>query len=110
VTALGVRVLRTPAPQANSVCERSGGTLRRECLDFLIPLNERHLKVSLKSWVAHFNHGRQHMSLGPAIPVLLHPSLPKSIHRHDIPVGHVIRSTPILGGLHHEYCLEKVAA
>jgi transposase InsO family protein len=40
VTDLGVRVLRTPvrAPMANSVCERFGGTLRRECLDLLIPL------------------------------------------------------------------------
>ena len=36
---LGVRVLRTPvrAPKANAVCERLGGSLRRECLDFLIP-------------------------------------------------------------------------
>jgi hypothetical protein len=40
VTDLGVRVLRTPlrAPMANSVCERFGGTLRRECLDYLIPI------------------------------------------------------------------------
>jgi transposase InsO family protein len=56
VTALSVRVARTPvrAPQANAICERFGGTLRRECLDFLIPLNERHLKLTLKSWVTHF--------------------------------------------------------
>ena len=51
VTAMGVRVLRTPvqAPKANSLCERFGGTLRRECLDFLIPFNERHLKAVLKT-------------------------------------------------------------
>jgi hypothetical protein len=30
--------------------------------------------------------------------------------RHSIPVGHVIRSTAILGGLHHEYVLERTAA
>lgn len=52
VTDLGVRVLRTPvrAPMANSVCERFGGSLRRECLDFLIPINERHLKMTIKEW------------------------------------------------------------
>jgi transposase InsO family protein len=67
VTAMGVQVLRTPtqAPKANSVCERFGGTLRREYLDFLIPLNDRHLKKVLKTWIAHFNHARPHMSLGP---------------------------------------------
>jgi putative transposase len=47
---LGVRVLRTPvrAPQANAVCERLGGSLRRECLDFLIPFNKRHLKLTIR--------------------------------------------------------------
>jgi putative transposase len=57
VTDLGVRVLRTPlrAPMANSVCERFGGTLRRECLDYLIPINERHLKLTIKEWVLHYN-------------------------------------------------------
>jgi len=51
VTTLGVRVLRTPvrAPTANAFCERFGGTLRRECLDFLIPFNERHLGLVLKN-------------------------------------------------------------
>jgi transposase InsO family protein len=51
LTNLGVRVLRTPiqAPMANSVCERLGGTLRRECLDFLIPFNERHLRIVVKN-------------------------------------------------------------
>jgi hypothetical protein len=40
-------VLRTPvrAPTANAFCERLGGGLRRECLDFLIPLHERHLQM-----------------------------------------------------------------
>src|ERR1051326_5115680 len=52
VKDMGVRVLRTPvrAPKANSICERLGGSLRRECLDFLIPLNERHLKMTVKEW------------------------------------------------------------
>src|SRR5215471_11003942 len=60
VTGLGVRVLRTPvrAPRANAVCERLGGSLRRECLDFLIPINERHLKMTVTEWVIHYNRGR----------------------------------------------------
>ena len=50
VTQLGVRVLRSPvrAPTANAFCQRLGGSLRRECLDFLIPLNERHLRMIVK--------------------------------------------------------------
>ncbi len=46
VTRLGERVLRTPvrAPRANAYCERLGGSLRRECLDFLTPLSEGHLR------------------------------------------------------------------
>ncbi len=57
VKDLGVHVLRTPvrAPKANAFCERLVGTVRRECLDFLIPLSERHLKAILKVWVSHYN-------------------------------------------------------
>jgi len=70
VRALGVRPLRTPrrAPQANSYCERLIGTTRRECLDFLIPLSENHLRRILESWVTYYNQMRPHSSLGPSIP------------------------------------------
>ena len=51
IAAMGLTVLRTPvrAPQANAFCERLIGTIRRECLDFVVPLNERHVGVSLRS-------------------------------------------------------------
>lgn len=57
VTKLGVRVLRTPvrAPMANVFCERLGGSLRRVCLDFLIALHERHLRMMVKEWGLHDN-------------------------------------------------------
>jgi putative transposase len=112
VTAMGVRVLKTPvrAPKGNSLCERFGGTLRRECLDFLIPLNERHLRFVLKTWIPHFNCARPHMFLGPGIPAASRAPAPENDHRHRIPAGHVVRNTAVLGGLHHEYRLEKVAA
>jgi putative transposase len=112
VTDLGVRVLRTPvrAPMANSVCERFGGTLRRECLDFLIPLNERHLKMTIKEWGLHYNRGRPHSSLGPGIPEPNQDSVPASDHRHKLPAGYRVVKTSVLGGLHHEYRLVKEAA
>ena len=70
VAAMGRRVVKTPVrtPQANAFCERVIGTMRRECLDWLIPLNERHLRWILRAWVTHYNRGRPHASLGPGIP------------------------------------------
>jgi putative transposase len=112
ISAMRMRVLRTPvrAPKANSVCERFGGTLRRECLDFLIPFNERHLKAVSKTWISHFNGARTHMSLGPGILAASRPPAPENHHRHRLPTGHAVRRAAVLGGLHQEYWLEKVAA
>ena len=109
---MGVRVLRTPvrAPKANSVCERFGGTLRRECLDYLIPINERHLKMATKEWVTHYNRGRPHSSLGPGFPEPTQDSVPDSGHRHRLPAGYHVVKDSVLGGLHHEYRLVKEAA
>jgi len=46
VAGLGLEVIKTPvrSPKANSLCERLIGTLRRECLDWVIPLTEAHLQ------------------------------------------------------------------
>jgi len=110
---MGLRVLKTPVrtPVAHTICERVIGTLRRECLDFVIPLNDRHLYRILQQWVAHYNEGRPHMSLGPGIPqprpVL--PGLPQAV-RHLIPMGQRIVARSVLSGLHHDYGLEKQAA
>jgi hypothetical protein len=51
--AMALRILKTPfrAPQANAYCERLVGSIRRECLDFLIPLNEKHLRRTVKHWI-----------------------------------------------------------
>ena len=87
VQSMGVRVLRTAvrSPKANGYCERIVRTVRRECLDFLIPLSENHLKRTLVEWVAHYNHGRPHRSLGPGIPLPLEPLPEPSPRRHHIP-------------------------
>jgi transposase InsO family protein len=57
IMALGLSVLKSPprCPKANAICERIIGTIRRECLDWLIPLSESHLRSILKSWVGHYN-------------------------------------------------------
>jgi putative transposase len=110
---LGLRVLKTPpqCPQANALCERLIGTLRRECFDFLIPLTAQHLCRLLHEWVRHYNTGRPHMALGPGIPQPP-PSLPAPLQssRHWLPEHGRVVSQPILGGLHHAYaCAQKVA-
>jgi transposase InsO family protein len=75
VQGFGVKVLKTPpqSSQANAFCERLIGTIRRECLDFMIPLNEKHLRRLLSEWVRHYNAGRAHSSLGPGIPAEVLP-------------------------------------
>jgi transposase InsO family protein len=108
----GVRVLKTPvrSPKANAFCERVIGTIRRECLDFLIPLSERHLRRLVLEFVTHYNRGRPHSSLGPGLPEPSQAKIPASVHKHKLPAGYGVKSTSVLGGLHHEYRLEKEAA
>jgi transposase InsO family protein len=112
IAAMGLTVLKTPvrALQANAFCERLIGTIRRECLDFVIPLNERHVRSVLLEWVAHYNRGRPHSSLGPGIPDAPHDRLASFSSGHQIRDGHRIVAKPVLGGLHHEYRLEPTAA
>jgi putative transposase len=113
VRHLGVRILKTPvrSPQANALCERLIGTLRRECLDFMIPLTEHHLRRILHEWVLHYNTGRPHMSLGPRIPQPPpHVSAPRQAYRHRLPAHLRVAARPILGGLHHEYRLKEQVA
>jgi putative transposase len=104
---LGVKVLKSPphSPTANAICERVIGTIRRECLDWLIPVSALHLRCILKSWVPHYNTGRPHMALGPGVP---DPPLTNLDHRHPDSrhrrgESYAVLAKPILGGLHHEH-------
>jgi len=108
-----VRILKTPfrSPQANAYCERLIGSLRRGCLDFLIPMSERHLGEILKEYRTHYNQGRPHSSLGPGFPEPTNGlPVPRQKQRHQIPTGYQVKAKLILGGLHREYLLEKMAA
>jgi Integrase core domain len=114
IARLGIKVLKSPprCPMANAICERVVGTIRRECLDWLIPLSESHLRSILKSWKSHYNTGRPHMGLGPGVPDLPPTTLahlqPPSRHRRG--ESYAVGARPILGGLHHEYYLAPAAA
>src|SRR5271166_3533828 len=57
------------APKANAYCERLVGSIRRECLDFMIPLGEKHLSRILAEWVTHYNQGRPVWSKNSSCPL-----------------------------------------
>jgi putative transposase len=94
----GIDILRTPfkAPRANAICERFVGSLRRECLDHLIIVNERQLWRVLREYVAYFNAARPHQGIKQLLP-----------NNAMTPVaaqgGGRIYAVPVLGGLHHDY-------
>jgi putative transposase len=114
ITRLGVKVLKSPprSPMANAICERVIGTIRRECLDWLVPLSESHLRSILKSWIPHYNTGRPHMALGPGVPdpPATMKVKPRSSSRHRLCQDVAVRANSVLGGLHHEYFLAPRAA
>jgi transposase InsO family protein len=114
ITALGLVVLRSPprSPRANAICERVIGTIRRECLDWVIPISEAHLRLVLKEWGTHYNRGRPHSALGPGVPDPPSglPTAQKLVSRHRLGQGLVVHSRPVLNGLHHEYSIAPVPA
>ncbi len=67
----GMTVIRTPiaAPRANSYIERQIGSTRRECLDWLLILNHRHLERVLTVWFQHYNDARPHRGLELRTPI-----------------------------------------
>jgi transposase InsO family protein len=93
-SSLGIACIRTPprAPKANSIAERLVETIRTECLDHIMVLNEGHLRRVLAEFMHYYNHDRPHRTLSLQSPV------PQTSPGHGLVV-----STPVLGGLHHAY-------
>ena len=91
---IGIDAIATPirAPRANAIVERVIGTLRRECLDHLIVLDEQHLASVIREFVTYYNADRPHRTLGLQTPEL-----------RPRPVSGPIRARPVLNGLHHVY-------
>ena len=107
---MSLQVLKTPvrAPQANAHCERFIGTAQHECLDWMIPLNERHLRSVLVEWISHYNGERPHAALGPGLPD--NSKRRTTLAGHRLPAAHRVVGSARLGGLHHHYELEPIAA
>ncbi len=96
VTGMGFTEVLTAArsPWQNPLVERLIGTIRRECLDHVIVINEKHLKRILGSYFLYYHGWRTHRSLGMDCPD----------HRpvHTVDCGRVVEK-PEVGGLHHHY-------
>jgi len=85
------------SPWQNAYVERVIGTIRRECTDHWIFLNERHLKKILDSFTHYYNEARTHLSLAMDAPI------PRQLQSS----GKIIAKSQV-HGLHHRY--ERVAA
>ena len=100
IKTLGIEPKRTSfrSPWQNGVAERWVGNCRRELLDHVIVLDERHLRRLMKEYVRYYHDDRTHLALGKATPAGR-----KSVGTSD-PSCRVV-SMPRLGGLHHRYDL-----
>jgi transposase InsO family protein len=87
-------VLAPRSPWQSPYVERFIGSLRRECLDHVIVLNERHLHRIVSAYLTYYHQARAHLSLGRNAPV------PRAVE--PAANGGVV-SVPMVGGLHHRY-------
>jgi putative transposase len=97
-TAIDVRIITTPvrAPRANATAERFVGTIRRELLDRLLIINQRHAAAVLTQYAEHYNNHRPHRALGQAAPL-------RPLPQRTTSVTNAVQRRDRLGGLLHEY-------
>jgi transposase InsO family protein len=97
-TSEGITIIKTPvqAPKANAFAERFVGTVRLECLDWLLIVNRRHLEHVLGVFVDHYNGHRPHRSLDLAPPA-------PTGHLSSVGSSRDLKRRDRLGGLIHEY-------
>ena len=97
ISAIGMKevISAKKSPWQNPFVERVIGSIRRECTDHLVPLNEAHLRKILSEYVEYYNRSRCHQSLDGNAPE------PRPVETGD---GSVY-AIPHLGGLHHHYRL-----
>ena len=81
------------SPWQNGVAERWVGSCRRDLLDHIIAVNERHLKRLLSEYVRYYHEDRTHLGLGKGTPY----------YRIRAMASDRVLSNERLGGLHHRY-------
>jgi putative transposase len=101
VAAMGITEVVSAArsPWQNAYVERVIGSIRRECLDYIVIFNERHLRRVLSSYADYYHRSRTHLSLDKDCPD------PRPIMRPGS--GRVV-AIPQVTGLHYRY--ERLAA
>jgi transposase InsO family protein len=87
-------VIAPRSPWQNAYAERVIGSIRRECLDHVVVIGERHLRQILSKYVDYYNGTRTHLSLAKDAPE------PRSV---QLPSQGMVVEVPRVGGLHHEY-------
>ena len=87
-------VIAPRSPWQNAYAERVIGSIRRECLDHVVVMGERHLRQILSNYVDYYNGARTHLSLTKDAPEPRSVQLPSQ--------GRVVK-VPRVGGLHHQY-------
>jgi transposase InsO family protein len=96
VDGMGIRQvpLSARSPRQNCYAERMIGSIRRECLNHVIVINEWHLRRILKSYFSYYHRWRTHLSLDK--------DTPESRPVQDLQAGRIIEIREV-GGLHHRY-------
>jgi len=93
--SVGFHVIQTPvrAPNANAHAERWVRTVREECLDHLLIMNQIHLDRVLNSYINYYETSRPHQGLGQRMP----------IPRQPAPYSGLVRKHEVLGGIINDY-------
>lgn len=100
IRSIGARVIKTPvrAPRANAFAERFVGTARRECLDWLLIRNARHLERVLTEFVEHYNTARPHRWIDLEVPI-------PYVSAKPLDASMQIKRVDRLGGVLREYSI-----
>jgi len=96
VEGAGIELIHMPpyAPKANALCERFFGSVRRECLDHILILSEKHIRRVIHEYCEFFNQARPHQGIDRI------PDPPATDRNAAVQADRPVIAVPILGGLH----------